>query len=143
MKRTTVLTILFLFFAFTAIENPAQGNEQDKPDKIRIVSVTTAKPIQNGVLNEFTAEIEYTVESAAAAAVSIGFNTEKPSAYRMTTRKKVNRRTNFIILKADVIPKDWKERGDFVVYVNISPHPPTQSRYVPSATTLKAIDFEF
>lgn len=143
MKRTTVLIILLLLFAFAAIENPAQSNEQIKPDKIRIVSVTTAKPIEDGVLNEFTVEIEYTVESAEEAAISIGFNSEKPGAYRMTTRKKVNRGTNFITLKADVIPKDWKERGDFVVYANISPHPPTQTRYVPYATTLTVIDFEF
>src|SRR5687768_14475158 len=107
MKRTTVLTILFLFFAFAAIEHPAQGNEQNKPDKIRIVNVTAAKPIQDGVLNEFTVEVEYTVESADEAAISIGFNSEKPGAYRMTARRKVNRGTNVIILKADVIPKDW------------------------------------
>jgi hypothetical protein len=59
----------------------------------------------------------------------------------MMTRKKVKRGTNLITLKAKVIPKDWKENGDFSVMANLSPYPLPQARYTPMAGTTMVIDF--
>lgn len=98
--------------------------------------------MRDGVDNEFTVEIEYTLESADEATVGIGFNSEKPGVYRMTAQKKIKKGTNLITLKADVKPKDWKERGDFVLYVNIAPYPMSQTRFRPLAATKKVVDFE-
>nr|MBA3693220.1 hypothetical protein [Acidobacteriota bacterium] len=115
--------------------------KQENPDKIRIVNITAASPVIDGAENEFTIEIEYTLESMDEGSVAIGFNVTNFRAFRMMTRKKVKRGTNLITLKAKVIPKDWKENGDFSVMANLSPYPLPQARYTPMAGTTMVIDF--
>jgi len=132
----------FLFLIFAAAGASAQVKEQDSPDKITIVNVATSAPVRDGVDNEFTVEIQYTLETADEAMVAIGFNSDKPNGYRMMAQKRIKRGTNSITLKADVKPKDWKERGDFIVYANISPYPLPAVRFTPLVSTKRVIDFE-
>jgi hypothetical protein len=91
---------------------------------------------------DFTVEIEYTFDAADEATLSIGFNSDDPSRYRMTTMKKVVRGTNTITLKAWATAKDWKERGDFAVNAILSPIERESGPYRPYAGTRKAIDLQ-
>lgn len=145
MKRIVQIFALALLFQGLLIVSAAQDagkpQKQESKDKIRIVSVTASAPVQDGVENEFTVEIEYTVETIDAATIMLGFNTEKSSIYRMTTSKKVNKGTNFITLKSKAVPKNWKEYGDFVVIANMFSYPETRGRLIPIASTRQVIDF--
>ncbi|HEV8159773.1 MAG TPA: hypothetical protein VGP58_12125, partial [Pyrinomonadaceae bacterium] len=124
MKQSKYIFIFFLFAvvaslsATTANAQNSGQSKQENPDKIRIVNITAASPVIDGAENEFTIEIEYTLESMDEGSLAIGFNVTNFRAFRMMTRKKVKRGTNFITLKAKVIPKDWKENGDFSVMAN-------------------------
>ena len=143
MKFIYISTVfLFLFFIVPSTNVAAQNSERNDFDRIRIINVTAAAPVTDGVENEFTVELEYTLDSADEAMVGIGFNSEKPAVYKMTTNKKIKRGTNLIALKAVVKPKDWKERGDFIIYANLAPYPIPQARFTPLATTKTVIDFE-
>ncbi len=147
MKQSKYIFIFFLFAvvaslsATTANAQNSGQSKQENPDKIRIVNITAASPVIDGAENEFTIEIEYTLESMDEGSLAIGFNVTNFRAFRMMTRKKVKRGTNFITLKAKVIPKDWKENGDFSVMANLSPYPLPQARYTPMAGTTMVIDF--
>lgn len=147
MKQSKYIFIFFLFAvvaslsATTANAQNSGQSKQENPDKIRIVNITAASPVIDGAENEFTIEIEYTLESMDAGSVAIGFNVTDSGGFRMMTRKKVKRGTNLITLKAKVIPKDWKENGDFSVMANLSPYPLPQARYTPMAGTTMVIDF--
>ncbi len=147
MKQSKYIFIFFLFAvvvslsATTANAQNSGQSKQENPDKIRIVNVTAASPVIDGAENEFTIEIEYTLESIDEGSVAIGFNVIDSGGFRMMTRKKVKRGTNSIKLKAKVIPKDWKENGDFSVMANLSPYPLPQARYTPMAGTTMVIDF--
>ncbi len=147
MKQLKINFIFFLFVLFaglsvtTANAQTARESRRENPDKIRIVIVTAANPVVDGVENEFTVEIEYTLESMDEGSVAIGFNVNNSAAFRMMTRKKVKKGTNLMTLKAKVTPKDWKENGDFAVMANLSPYPMPQTRYTPMAGTTTVIDF--
>ncbi|MDQ4121631.1 MAG: hypothetical protein M3209_09310 [Acidobacteriota bacterium] len=145
MKRIVQIFGLALLFQGLLIVSAAQDAEKrakgETGDRIRIVNVTSSAPVQDGVENEFTVEIEYTVESGDAATIMIGFNTEKSTIYRMTTSKKVNKGTSIITLKSKVVPKDWKEYGDFVVIANMFPYPETRGRMIPTASSRHVIEF--
>lgn len=144
MKRIVQIFGLVLLFQGLLTFAAAQDGNRVRPeskDKLRIVSVTASAPVQDGVENEFTVEIEYTVESLDAATIMLGFNSEKPSRYLMTTSKKVNKGTSFITLKSKVVPKNWKEYGDFIVVANMFPYPETRGRLIPLASGRQVIDF--
>ncbi len=147
MKQSKYTFIFFLFAVIVSLSATtvnAQNSDQSKQentDEIRIVNVTAASPVIDGAENEFTVEIKYTLESMDEGSLAIGFNVTDSGGFRMMTRKKVKRGTNFITLKAKVIPKDWKENGDFSVMANLSPHPLPQARYTPMAGTTMVIDF--
>lgn len=148
LKNNFIFLFLLLFAGLSATtvnaQQDARQTKPENPDKIRIVNVSAAAPVVDSVENEFTVEIEYTLESMDEGSVAIGFNVEnviKSGAFRMMTRKKVKKGTNFIKLKAKVIPKDWKENGDFSVMANLSPYPLPQARYTPMAGTTTVIDF--
>jgi hypothetical protein len=109
LKNNFAFFLLVLALSLLATIGKAQNAElsrQEKPDKIRIVNVTAASSVVDGAENEFTVEIEYTLESMDAGSVAIGFNVNNSASFRMMTRKKVKRGTNFIMLKAKVTPKD-------------------------------------
>jgi hypothetical protein len=139
MKQTKYIFIFFLFAVIVSLSVTAANaqnsgqSKQENPDKIRIVNITAASPVIDGAENEFTVEIEYTLESMDEGSLAIGFNVTNFRAFRMMTRK--------ITLKAKVIPKDWKENGDFSVMANLSPYPLPQARYTPMAGTTMVIDF--
>jgi len=144
MKRVFyIFAFAFLFQVLLTGSTAQDANraKQESKDKIRIVNVTASAPVLDGVENEFTIEIEYTVESGEAATVMIGFNSEKSSIYRMTTSKKIKKGTNFITLKSKVVPKDWKEYGDFVVIANMFSYPETQGKMIPKASSRQVIEF--
>ena len=144
MKRVFyIFAFAFLFQVLLTGSTAQDANraKQESKDKIRIVNVTASAPVVDGVENEFTIEIEYTVESGEAATVMIGFNSEKSSIYRMTTSKKIKRGTNFITLKSKVVPKDWKEYGDFVVIANMFSYPETRGKMIPTASSRQVIEF--
>ena len=147
MKQSKYIFIFFLFAAIASlsasIANAQSSGEskQESPDKIRIINVSAASPVVDGAENEFTVEIEYTLESMDEGSVAIGFNITDSRGFRMMTRKKVKRGTNLITLKAKVAPKDWKENGDFSVMANLSPYPMPKTRYSPMAGTEMVIDF--
>lgn len=147
MKHSKYIFIFLLLAVIASVsattvnaQNSSQS-EQENPDKIRIVSVTADSPIIDGAANEFTVEIEYTLELMNEGSLAIGFNVTDSGVFKMMTRKKVKRGTNTITLKAKVAPKDWKENGDFSVLANLSPHPLPQTRYSPMAGTTMVIDF--
>ena len=139
--RTIFLILICVFFGLSTAF--AQGHTTDaKRDRIKILNVSSASPVKDGVANEFTIEIDYFVDTADEAMISIGFNTDDPGRYRMTGEKKVSRGANVITLKARVTPKDWKERGDFIVNAIIAPYPRTDGKFHPFAATTKVIEFE-
>ncbi|MDQ3322893.1 MAG: hypothetical protein M3525_10770 [Acidobacteriota bacterium] len=143
-KNNFIFFFLMLLAVFSATAANAQNANQSKAenqDKIRIVSVTAASPVVDGVENEFTIEIEYTLETMDEGSVAIGFNVNDSAAFRMSARKRVKKGTNLMTLKAKVTPKDWKENGDFTVLVNLSPYPLPSKRYSPMASTSTVIDF--
>lgn len=144
MKRVFyIFAFAFLFQVLLtgSMAQDANRAKQESKDKIRIVNVTASAPVVDGVENEFTIEIEYTVESGEAATVMIGFNSEKSSIYRMTTSKKIKKGTNFITLKSKAVPKDWKEYGDFVVIANMFSYPETRGKMIPTASSRQVIEF--
>jgi hypothetical protein len=138
--RTLLLALICIFAGASALV--AQQTETKAKDSIRILEVTSSTPVRDGVENEFTVKIEYDLQSSDEATASIGFNSDDPGRYRITGRKKVAGGTNVLMLKGVIAPKDWKDRGDFIVYVNLSPYPAGQSRFRPYATAEKVIDFE-
>jgi hypothetical protein len=144
MKRfVQIFAFAFLFQVLLTDLTAQDANraKQESRDKIRIVNVTSSVPVVDGVENEFTVEIEYTVESAEAATIMLGFNSVKPNTFLMTTSKKVNRGTNFITLKSKVVPKNWKDYGDFVVVANMFPYPESSGKLIPKASTRHVIEF--
>lgn len=144
MKRIVqIFALAFLFQGLLTVSMAQEASraKTETKDKIRIVSVTPSAPVLDGVENEFTVEIEYTIESADAATLMLGFNSEKSNVYRMTTSKKVKKGTNSVTLKSKIVPKDWKEYGDFVVVANLSPYPEARGRWVPLASTREVIEF--
>ena len=144
MKRfVQIFAFAFLFQVLLTDLTAQDANraKQESRDKIRIVNVTSSVPVVDGVENEFTVEIEYTVESAEAATIMLGFNSVKPNSFLMTTSKKVNGGTSFITLKSKVVPKNWKDYGDFVVVANMFPYPETSGKLIPKASTRHVIEF--
>ncbi|MEJ7701172.1 MAG: hypothetical protein WKF71_16220 [Pyrinomonadaceae bacterium] len=145
LKDNFIFLFLLLFTGLSATTANAQENarqsKRENLDKIRIVNVSAAAAVVDGVENEFTVEIEYTLESMDEGSVAIGFNVDDSARFKMMTRKKVRKGINLMTLKAKVTPKDWKENGDFSVMANLSPYPVPQNRYTPMAGTTTVIDF--
>jgi hypothetical protein len=144
MKRIVqffALALLFQGLLSVSAAQDASRAKQEWRDKIRIVNVTASAPVVDGVENEFTVELEYTLESADAATLMLGFNSEVQHRYRMTTNKRVKKGTNFVTLKAKVVPKNWKEYGDFLILANLSPHPTPRNGWQPLAGTTEVIEF--
>lgn len=136
-----LLTFAGLSVTTAHAQQDAEQTKRENLDKIRIVNVTAAAPVIDGVENEFTVEIEYTLESLEEGSVAIGFNVDSSVRFKMMTRKKVKKGVNSMILKAKATPKDWKENGDFSVMANLSPYPVPHIRYTPMAGTTTVIDF--
>jgi hypothetical protein len=106
-----------LVLSYTTISNSAPA------DKLKITNVTAAQPVVRGVENEFTVEVEYNLESADEGEINLGFNSEKPIAFRMADSMLVQKGTGTATLKTKVIPVDWGTKAKFMVMVNLSKHP--------------------
>jgi hypothetical protein len=139
-RRIPFLSLICLVLGISSVF--AQDAKEKRTDTVQILSVSAESPVRDGVQNEFTVQIQYFLDTADEALLAIGFNSDDPGRYHMTGSKRVIRGTNVITLKGRVIPKDWKERGDFIVYVNLSPYPIPKSRWRPLATTQRVIEFE-
>jgi hypothetical protein len=111
----TSLTLL-LCFSFT-------GRTATSPDTIKIISVTPAQSVIRGVENEFTVEVEYNLVSEEEGEINLGFNSEKPQAFKMVDSYIVKKGSGTATLKAKVIPVDWGQRGKFMALVNLSKYP--------------------
>jgi len=67
--RHFLLPALFLFvFAGLTTAQPSKAGE-----RVKIVNVTAESPVRDGVPNDFTVEIEYTLEAADEATISIQY----------------------------------------------------------------------
>jgi hypothetical protein len=99
------------------------GAQASSGDRVKITSVTAAQPVVRGVENEFTVEVEYSLDSADEGELNLGFNAERPNAFRMYDSHIVQKGAGTATLKAKVIPVDWGERAHFMALVNLSRHP--------------------
>jgi len=140
--RILLLSLICAVLGVSSVFTQDTKDKKTSPDSVQILDVSAESPVKDGVQNEFTVQIQYTLDTADEAMASIGFNSDDPGRYRMTGMKKVTRGTNIFTLRGRVVPKDWKERGDFIVYVNLSPYPIPKARWKPIATTQRVIEFE-
>ena len=108
------------------------------PDKIKITFVNSPEQITRGVETEITVGFEYTLESADEGEINLGFNTDKPNAFRMVESLIVQRGNGTAELKAKVVPVDWGQRARFTVLINLSKHP-HEARWKPLASDRKEI----
>ena len=99
------------------------GAQAPTADRVKITSVSAAQPIVRGVENEITVEVEYNLDSAVEGELNLGFNSERPNAFRMYDSRVVQKGAGTATLKAKVIPVDWGERARFTALVNLSKHP--------------------
>lgn len=99
------------------------ATQASSPDRVKITSVSAAQPVVRGVENEITVEVAYDLESSDEGELNLGFNSERPNAFRMYDSHIVQKGVGTATLKAKVIPVDWGERGRFIVMVNLSKHP--------------------
>jgi hypothetical protein len=97
--------------------------QKTTPDKVKIISVKSEKPVVRGVENEFTIEVEYNLETADEGELNMGFNLDRANAFRMVDTHLVQKGQGVVTLKAKVIPPDWEEKARFTVMVNLSKHP--------------------
>lgn len=142
MKIKTIVVLFFsLLFSASLVLSQEKARAKTK-DNIKILEVSATAPVKDGVSNQFTVQIEYTLESEDEGMVSVGFNSDDPGSYKMSGQKKVIRGTTVLTMKANVVPKEWKEQGDFFIYVNLSPISPNPSGYRPFAGARKLIEFE-
>jgi hypothetical protein len=133
--------ILVAVFAFTGL---ALGQQPDtkSADSLKILSVQSHSPIKDGIAAEFIIEVAYVLETKDEAMINFGFNTDEPGTFRMVGQKKIAKGAETITLKAKVTPKDWKERGDFMVMINLMPYPMNATRYRPTVIDQKVIEFQ-
>lgn len=113
-----ILTGLTLLLCFSLT-----GGAANPQDSIKITRVSAAQPVIRGVENEFTVEVQYNLDSEEQGEINIGFNTDRPSAFKMEDSFIVQKGAGTATLKAKVIPVDWGQRGRFTVLVNLSKYP--------------------
>ena len=110
-------------------------------DRVAIVSVTPSGPVTRGVEVEFTFEVDVTLGTRDEAVVHLGFNAERPNSWKMVAQQVVSRGDQRVVLKAVVIPVDWRERGRFSALINIGPGSEAQGRpYTPTASASHLFD---
>jgi hypothetical protein len=126
------------FAALAALSPPPAAAQQDV---VTVVSVTPSDPVTRGVEVEFTFEIDVIVGSANDAMVELGFNSDRPNSWKIVAQQTVQRGGQRVVLKAVVIPVDWRERGRFSALINIAP--PIAQRagsYTPTASVSHPIE---
>ena len=99
------------------------GSAANSSDTIKITNLYSSEPVTRGVENEITVEVEYNLETGEEGEINLGFNTDKPNAFRMVDSRIVQRGSGSATLKAKVVPVDWGQRARFMALVNLSKHP--------------------
>ncbi len=118
----TILTVSLALLL--PVSSHAAGRAGAAPrDKLKIISVDSAQPVVRGVENEFTIEVEYKLDSADEGEINMGFNLDRPNAFKMVDSFLVQKGQGVATLKAKVIPVDWGRRAGFTVMVNLSKLP--------------------
>jgi len=130
-----ILIGIALLFALAFIN---AGKAANSPDTIKITNLYSAEPVTRGVENEITVEVEYNFDSADDGEINLGFNTDKPNAFKMVESQLIKRGAGNATLKAKVIPVDWGQRARFTAMVNLSKHP-HEAPWRPSASDRKEI----
>ncbi|MGH9967834.1 MAG: hypothetical protein ACREBG_08340 [Pyrinomonadaceae bacterium] len=115
MKTLLNLSLGLLFLVSFLTATSAATEPQDK---LKIISVNTSEPIVRGVENEFTVEVEYNLDSVDEGEINLGFNAERPNAFKMVESFIVQKGPGVATLKAKVVPVDWGQRAKFTVMVN-------------------------
>jgi len=110
------------------------------PDELTILKVEPVAVV-DGIETEFTVEVAYRLVSVPEGEVQIGFNTIQPMAYTMTEAEPIEAGAGTLMLKAKVVPRDWKEKNHFRVFVNLSERKKGH-QYFPFAGDEKTIDFK-
>jgi hypothetical protein len=129
------------FAALSALNLLTPSPPAAQQDAVTIVSVTPSGPVSRGVEVEFTFEVDVTLSTRSEAVVHLGFNSEQPGNWRMVAQQVVHGGDQRVVLKAVVIPVDWRERGRFSALVNIGPGPNQQGgRYTPTASVSYPIE---
>ncbi|HKF59538.1 MAG TPA: hypothetical protein VKJ45_29125 [Blastocatellia bacterium] len=103
--------------------SPSERRARASGDTIKIVNITSARPVHRGVENEFTVKVEYTLDSEDDGIIMLGFNTQAPKASVMVQSEVVHKGSGTTKFRAKVIPVDWEERGKFAALVNLSKYP--------------------
>jgi len=111
----------------------------DFPDLLTILRVEPASAV-DGVETEFTVEVTYRLVSVLEGVVQVGFNSFDPIGYAMIDAQPVEAGVGTLTMKAKVVPRDWKEKGHFRVFVNISDRN-HGLKYFPFAGDEKKIEF--
>jgi hypothetical protein len=135
MKLRTLIVTAVIIFVPGLLGGPSTAVGQDR---IKITNITSAQPIVRGVENEISVDIDYALDSADEGEISLGFNVEKPNAFRMVESQIIKRGPSVISLKAKVIPVDWGEKGRFTAMVHLSNHP-HEAHWRPLASDRKEI----
>ncbi len=108
-------------------------------DEVSIIAVEPGSAV-DGVETEFTVEVAYRLESAPEGEIQLGFNSHEATAYRMVEVQPVQTGTGTLKLKANIIPRDWKEKEHFRAFVNLSERNPGV-QYFPLAADERRILF--
>ena len=69
--------VLASLFLITLIGFAAYGQDKAKADRIKIVSVSAENPVRDAVANDFTVQVDVTLDSVDEGILSIGFNVDK------------------------------------------------------------------
>ncbi|HEY6361594.1 MAG TPA: hypothetical protein VIX63_10850 [Vicinamibacterales bacterium] len=121
------------------VEGPSPAAAQQ--DRVAIVSVTPSGPVTRGVEVEFTFEVDVTLDTRNEAMVHLGFNADRPNSWKMVAQEVVSRGDQRVLLRAVVIPVDWRERGRFSALINIGPGREAQAGpYTPTASVSHLIE---
>ena len=117
MRSAGCIALLFVLMLVT------HGSAASSANAIKITNLYTAEPVTRGVENEITVEVQYNFEAGDEGEINLGFNTDKPNAFRMVDSHLIQRGSGSATLKAKVIPVDWGQRARFTAMVNLSKHP--------------------
>lgn len=97
-------------------------------DTIMIKRAMPAADLEDGKTTTFTIVVEYTLISKDQGEIKVGFNNgSKPNSYRMVESEIIACGTGEHTFAVTANAKDWGDRDNFRVYVNLSEYPHERS----------------
>ncbi|WP_028974094.1 hypothetical protein [Spirochaeta cellobiosiphila] len=122
IKKVGVLLSLILLYSCHSTQS-INLKKLSESASIDIISVKPDTNLVDGLETQFTIELEYQFEDLEEALILVGFNSQKILEYKMDPSQRiiVSKGSGRRIIKTTAIPRDWKEKGDFVLDVNLSP----------------------